>query len=283
MKKKSKRRFSWFFWIIFFVVFFNAFNVIQEGFVGISKRLGEVQAILPPGFHIKIPFIDSVEVLETRIRLIQQESQATNADHIKITLHLSANWHLPYDSVAVFYQKHGNIKQYEDRVLKPLLKSASHALISQYKTSELLKKRVVISELIGNAILNSSHLLPAILDSIQIEKFNLPESYQKGIQAMLVQQKTLEIEKFKIKKDKIKAQADYEIAEIKANSLIKQSEATAKVMLIEGEAKAKLIRKIIAAMQDNARYVQYEKIQKWDGKLSNSTVNPNTIFNSVEK
>ena len=262
---------------------FNAFNVIQEGFVGISKRLGKIQTVLSPGLHLKIPFIDSVEPLETRVRMISYESQATNADQIEVKLRLIANWHLPASSAAAFYQKHGNSKQYEQRVLIPLLNSSSHGLISQFTTSELLGKRDVISGLISNAIDKTSHFAPARLDSVQIEKFILPTSYQKGIEEKLTQQQILETEQLKASKDKIKAQADYDIAEIKASALIKQSEASAKAMLIKGEAKAKVIKQIINAIKENRNYVQYEKIQKWDGKLSSSTTNPNTIFKSVEK
>ena len=279
-KKKSKRLFAW---IVLVLIVFNAFNIIPEGFVGISKRLGQSQEILPPGFHAKIPFLDSGELLETRVRMIELESQATNADHLEIKLKLTANWHLPTSSVAVFYQKYGNTKQYEQRVLIPLLTSVTHGLISQYTTNELLEKRHIISGLIHSSILKNSQITPAILDNVQIEKFHLPESYQKGIKEKLVQQQVLETEQLKANKEKIKAQTEYDIVEIKANALIQQSKASAKAMLIKGDAKARVIKKIIRAMQDNRSYIQYEKIQKWDGKLSNSTTNPNEIFKSIEK
>jgi regulator of protease activity HflC (stomatin/prohibitin superfamily) len=282
-KKKSKRLFSWFFWMVFAVVFFSAFNIIQEGFVGISQRLGKMQAVLSPGFHAKLPFIDSVELLETRIRIVELESQATNADHIEVKLKLTANWHLPASSATIFYKKQGNVKQYEERVLIPLLRSVSHGLISQYTTSELLDKRSVINELMSTAIFNSSQLMPAILDSVQIEKFSLPESYQKGLEKKLTEEQVLEAEQLKASKGKIKAQADSDIAEIKANALIKQAEATAQAMLIKGEAKATVIKKIISAIKENRQYVEYEKIQKWDGRLSSSNANLNEIFKSVEK
>lgn len=155
--------------------------------------------------------------------------------YIEVKLQLTANWHLPASSSAAFYQKHGNSKQYEQRILIPLLNSATHGLISQYKTSELLAKREVISGLISNAIDKISHFAPARLDSVQIEKFILPESYQKGIEEKLLQQQVLETEQLKASKEKIKAQAEYDIAEIKANALIKQSEASAEAMLIKGK------------------------------------------------
>jgi 3-keto-L-gulonate-6-phosphate decarboxylase len=111
----------------------------------------------------------------------------------------------------------------------------------------------------------------------------LPKAYQQGLEDKLEQQQVLETEKLKASKDKIKAQADSDIADIKANVLIKQSEANAKAMLIKGEAKATVIKKIISSMQESKNYIQYEKIQKWDGKLPNSAINPNDIFKSVEK
>jgi regulator of protease activity HflC (stomatin/prohibitin superfamily) len=281
--KKRGRLMSWSFWIIFFIVFFNAFNIIQEGFIGISTRLGKAQAMLPPGFHAKIPFIDSVELIETRVRVLEQETQATNADQIEIKLKLTANWHLPPSTVAIFHQKYGTSTQYEQRILIPLLTSVTHGLISQYTTRELLTKRNVINQLISTAIFNHSQIAPAILDNVQIEKFILPASYQEGLEKKLTQEQVLEAEKIKASKGKIKAQADAEIAEIKANAFIKQAKAEAKAMLIKGEAKAAVIKKIIGVIQENKNYIQYEKIQKWDGKLSNSTDNPNSIFKSIEK
>ena len=283
LKKKKKSRLSWFFLAIFLFIFFNAFSIVQEGHVGISKRLGKARTLLNSGFHPKIPFIDTVMQLETRTQLINISSQAVNKDQIEVKLTLSANWHLPPDSVGSFYQKYGTIKQYKERVLTPLLNAVSHGLISLYTTAELLEKRSEITHMITTSVKKNTQLSLIKFEKVKIEQITLPKAYQAGLEEKLIQQQILQSERLKADKEILKAKTDFDIAEIKAKASIKIAKAKAEAISIHGNAKASVIKKIINAMQESHTYVQYEKIQKWDGKLSNTVANPNDVFKSIEK
>lgn len=47
---------------------YQAMYTVDEGHVGIIKRFGEATEQVNPGLHTKIPFVDTIEVLEIRTR-----------------------------------------------------------------------------------------------------------------------------------------------------------------------------------------------------------------------
>ena len=53
---------------LLFLVLFQAMYTVDEGHVGIVKRFGEATEQVNPGLHVKIPFVDRIEILEIRTR-----------------------------------------------------------------------------------------------------------------------------------------------------------------------------------------------------------------------
>ncbi|MEA2647463.1 MAG: hypothetical protein QOE92_2546 [Chloroflexota bacterium] len=48
------------------VVVFRAVKIIQQGYVGVVKRLGQFQAVRNPGIVFLVPFIDTMELVDMR-------------------------------------------------------------------------------------------------------------------------------------------------------------------------------------------------------------------------
>jgi len=281
-EKKSKTG-RFLLWGVILVIIFNALSIVNEGYIGVLNRVGEAWKQLEPGLHLKIPFIESVEQMETRTRLVEQSYQILSAEKMGLELSMVANWHLPPSLATKFYQRYGTPEKFEKRVFLPLLQSTTQIISSHYSVEDLLAKQEEIGSLIAKKITKSLHSPFAIVESVRVKNITLPETYKKRVEEKLAQAKALEAEQLVLEKSKLKAQTDYEIAEMKANSRVKQAEAEAKIMLIRNEAKTISITEVISAIKDSRTYIQYEKIQKWDGKLYNSSDNPEKAFHSIEK
>jgi len=285
-KKKGKIRWlKWGFWFVLIITALNTMSIVEEGHIGIQQRVGEAWAQLNPGLHLKIPFVESVQAMDIRSRMIEQEYQMLTKERMGVSITLVANWHLLKPKAIAFYQHYGTPKDFEEKILIPFLQSASNQTIANYSIEALLSKQSEIGYLIAENITQSIQpaLVTAALDKIHIKKITLPEGYQQRVEEKLVRQKELEAEQLKLDKEKLTAQSAYHIAEIKADATIKQAEADAKIARIQGKAKAEVIEQIIKAINDNRNYIQYEKILKWDGKLYNSTGSAEKAFRTLEK
>jgi regulator of protease activity HflC (stomatin/prohibitin superfamily) len=280
VKKKTRGRYL--FWVMLVVIVFNTLSIVNEGYIGVLTRVGEAWKQLEPGLHLKFPFIESVKYLETRTRMVENDYQILSQEKMGLEVNIVANWHLPVSLATTFYQKYGTPEQFEKRVFLPLLQSMTRTVSARYSVEELLAKQDEIGSLIAKDIVDYIQPL-ATLESVRIKNIRLPETYKKRIEEKLARGKELEAEQLLLEKAKLKAQADYEIVEIKANAQIKQAEADAKIMLIRSEAKTLSITEVISAIKDSRTYIQYEKIQKWDGRLYSAIGNEKKMFDSIEK
>ncbi len=278
VKKKNRGRYL--LWGMPVVIIFSALSIVNEGHVGVLTRVGEAWRQLEPGLHLKLPFVESVEHLETRTRMVENDYQILSQEKMGLEVSIVANWHLPASLATTFYQQYGTPKQFEKRVFLPLLQSTTRTVSSRYSVEDLLAKQDEIGSLIAKNIADRIRPL-AVLERVRVKNITLPETYKKRIEEKLAREKELEAEQLLLEKAKLKAQADYEIVEIKANAQIKQAEADAKIMLIRNEAKTLSITEVISAIKDSRTYIQYEKIQKWDGRLYGAS--QKKMFDSIEK
>jgi len=92
VKKKNRGRYL--FWGALIVIIFSALSIVNEGHVGVLTRVGEAWRQLEPGLHLKFPFIESVEHLETRTRMVENDYQILSQEKMGLEVSIVANWHL---------------------------------------------------------------------------------------------------------------------------------------------------------------------------------------------
>ncbi|MDH5361619.1 MAG: SPFH domain-containing protein, partial [Gammaproteobacteria bacterium] len=54
--------------LLLILAMINSYYIVIEGHVGVVKRFGEARHQENPGLHFKIPFIETVELIEVRTR-----------------------------------------------------------------------------------------------------------------------------------------------------------------------------------------------------------------------
>src|SRR6516165_8669248 len=64
-------------------------KIVQQGSVGVVKRLGEFRAVMQPGMHILAPFIDRMEKIDVRVFPMTGDQQAVITKD-NVTLQVSA-------------------------------------------------------------------------------------------------------------------------------------------------------------------------------------------------
>ncbi len=130
------------------IVLFQSMYTIDEGHVGIVKRFGEATEQVNPGLHIKIPFVDTIEVLEIRTRKNLEKLTASTHEQMPVTAQVSINWTVRRDQAFELFKSYGGLSQFESRILDPKLRSAAKDALARYKAEELIQNRgTVISQI----------------------------------------------------------------------------------------------------------------------------------------
>ncbi|WMP19443.1 prohibitin family protein [Thiothrix lacustris] len=272
-----KRFWGWLlFWAGLLALLLNTPFIVKEGYVGILNRIDQTQQPIGTGIHLKIPLLESVQLLETRTRLASQPVQAFSQEQLALTLKVSAHWHVQPAQGLAFYREFQTPEQFENRILLPQLQAITSKIIGQHDVATLLGKQDSIIQDIYQT-LNKTILTNSLhIDSIQLDNIVLPEAYQKSVEAMLTEQNLANTERLKADKDKARVNAQLETAEAEKTIKQTQADADAYVTLKKGEAEAQAIRLQVDALQQNRTVVDYLRVRKWDGKLAPGMDGKNT-------
>ena len=109
----------------------QASYTVDEGHVGIVKRFGEAKEQVNPGLHFKVPYVDSVEILEIRTRKNLEKLNASTHEQMPVTAEVSINWTVKRDQAFDLYKRFGGLSQFESRILDPKLRSATKAALAK--------------------------------------------------------------------------------------------------------------------------------------------------------
>ncbi|MYJ52605.1 MAG: prohibitin family protein, partial [Gammaproteobacteria bacterium] len=89
------------------LVLFLSIYTVNEGHVGIVKRFSKAIEQVDPGLHLKVPFVDSVEVIEVRQRKNSEDLAAATANQLPVTATVSINWTVDKSSAMDLFIRYG--------------------------------------------------------------------------------------------------------------------------------------------------------------------------------
>ena len=254
------------------IVVFNAFYVIQEGHVGIVKRLGKAQAQVYPGFHVKTPFIESVVRIDIRQRKNVEDLHAATEDQLPIMAQTSINWTVDAESAMDLYKEYGNLMKFEATILDPKLRSAAKAALSRFPANQLIRERQTVVAEIMATMTEELAPFPITVNSPQLENVELPEKYMASVEAKEAAREDAEREKHILAQQKLKAQQQVNTAEANAESVKLEADAEAYRVATIAKQEAEAIRMINEQLNNSPRYVDLVVAKQWNGVLPVTTL-----------
>lgn len=105
------------------LVAFMTFYIVPEGHVAVVKFTGKADHQVDPGFHAKIPFLETTEQFEVRERKNVEKMAAATENQLPATAIVSMNWTVNKTAAMEMFIQYGGIEQFEERVLDPRLRS----------------------------------------------------------------------------------------------------------------------------------------------------------------
>lgn len=263
---------------VLLIVAFQALYTVDEGHVGIIKRFGEATEQVNPGLHVKIPFVDRIEVLEIRTRKNVEKLNASTHEQMPVTAEVSINWTVRRDQAFELFKSYGGLSQFETRILDPKLRSAAKDALARYKAEEIIQNRSRVITQIEELLLEEMKEYPVKLDSAQLENLGLPAKYIQSIETKQTEKNLAAAEKHRLDRQQLEAQREVNTANAKrdaakatadgkAYSIEIEAIAEAQAIRVKGVAEAESIKKKADALSQSRVLVEYVRAQQWNGQM----------------
>lgn len=230
--------------IIAGVLVFGSWVTIEAGHAGVLLRMGAVTGkILPPGFSMKVPWADTVAIMNVQVQKDQIDIEAASKDlqttHTTIALNLRPH----PEKITEIYQKIG--MKYMDTIVSPAMQESAKAVISQYTAEELVIKREIVRENIKSLLATKLSNHGFIVDDMNIINFNFSQSFNASIE-------------LKVTAEQNALAAKNKLSQIEFEALQKVAEAKGKAEAMTIESKA---------IASNPQILQLRALEKWNGEL----------------
>jgi regulator of protease activity HflC (stomatin/prohibitin superfamily) len=252
--------------LVVLVIFSGSpFYTVEQGQAGILLRFGKVAEIANPGLHFKLPFVDRVLLMSTRIeKRVYDKVQSYSRDVQEASVRLSVNYHVPFARIDEVYTRYGT--NYAERVIDPVVPDRFKKVFGQYQAATVVSERVRLGQQIEQAIRES---VPdgIVIDSVQFENVDFSVAYIKAIEAAAgaeaaVRQSRNELERERVEAEKRVVQAQAQAAQIR-----ERAQADAEAIRLRGEAEARAIAAKAKAFIDNPGYSTLVAVERWNGVL----------------
>ena len=243
--------------IIIGVVASASVKIVDAGNRGILLHWNAVDLSSPPldeGIHFLVPFQDDIVQMEVRTLKYDKDTRSASKDLQSVETTVTVNYHADPERVHILFKEIG--LDYENRVIQPAIEETVKQVTANYNAEELITKRPLVKADIEDAIRDRLNQFDVKTDVISITDFEFSVLFNKAIES-----------KVEAEQNALRAENDLRRIEVEA----KQHEATAvgiaNANIAQANGEAEAIAIINQALADNPNYLEWLKIQNWNGVL----------------
>lgn len=234
-----------------------SFVKIEPGHTGVVVTMGKVEeSVLEEGMHFKIPFVQEVIQIDNRIVKLEVETEAFSKDLQTVETKLAINYRIESNKSYSIYKNIGS--DYENVLVVPAVNEVLKAIVSNYTAEETVSNRALISDGLVKGLNEKLNSFGLYATDVNIIDFDFSEEFINAIEEKQVAQQQL-----------LKAETEKQTA-------ITNAEAEAEAIKIKAEAEAEANRVLSESLTD--QIIEYNKIEKWDGKLPQVTGNDSIMI-----
>lgn len=267
---------------------------VTTGSVGVLATFGKFdEKVVEPGLHFKIPGVQQVYVLDTKMQTIhyiiggnEERSQmkeegvemrpmieVLDSKNLTIGIELTVQFTPDIMRASNILGVYG--KNYVEKLINPMIRDTIRDISSQYPAEDFSFKRSRIGDEMKQNLIEKFIHLPFLLNDVQLRNIHLPKIVKMKIEevqlakqeeqrlAMILKQKEQELE-ITIMEGKKRIEQQTRAAEAAARE--KRIAADAEAYSIEKQAVAMSEANAIIAKSLTPHLIHYEVIKKWNGK-----------------
>ncbi len=232
-------------------------QIVESGNRGVLLHWSAVDTTVPPlqeGLHFVVPFQDKVVNMEVRTLKFVKATSGASRDLQTVSTEVTVNYRAAPNSVNVLYQEVG--LDYEGRIIQPAVEEVVKQITAKYNAEELITKRPLVKADIETEITARLNPYNILTDAISITDFQFSPLFSQAIES-----------KVEAEQKALKAENDLRIIEVEARQQEQQAKGIAAANVAEAAGEAEAIKIINEALAQNPNYLEWLKVQAWDGKL----------------
>lgn len=206
--------------VLFTVLSNTTFLTIGSGQVGVKfKQFGgglEKDEIYDQGFHVIAPW-NTMFIYDVRVDEDYENMDVLSKNGLNISVELSYRFQPIPDKIGYLHDEIG--PNYEDRIIKPEIRSATREVIGQYLPEELYStKREAIQNEIYNKTKDAVEKNFVELDAVLIRSVQLPAKLKAAIESKLEEEQLAFQYEFKLDRERKEAERKIIEAQAKADA-----------------------------------------------------------------
>jgi regulator of protease activity HflC (stomatin/prohibitin superfamily) len=237
------------------VAAWDSWYVVEAGerAVTFSRTSGELETH-DQGLHFKMPLLTTVQRYNVRGVLFETTAWGASRDLQDVHAEVAIQYHPTREAVEWLHREYG--VNYADVVLAPAVQEVVKATTAKYNADQLISERVEVKAEIVRALRERMEAVNVVLKEVDIKDFDFSESFNSAIEAKVTaQQRALE-EYNRLEQTRYQALGAEAAAAGRANAT-----------RIEAQAQADSARIISEQLSQGPRYIDYLRVQKWNGEL----------------
>lgn len=233
---------------------------VGAGEIGIRTRFSKVVSIVNQGLYFKIPFVESVKILDTKTRTINYDKNGNEGDSRDsssltgaskdlqdVSIGVMVNYKIDSTKAEEIYNQYKTNINFESNVIEPIIRETVKSVSAQYTAEELVTKRLEYSDKVTALLTERFMSKQSILERFSITNFEFSKAFSSAIEAKVTAVQNAEASKNKLEQVKYEAQQTIEKAKAEAEAIRIQAQAI--------------------NSQGGADYVQLQAVAKWNGVL----------------
>jgi regulator of protease activity HflC (stomatin/prohibitin superfamily) len=233
-------------WLAVLIFLFGSWFTVAEGERAILTTFGKASNhIYEAGLHIKVPLIQDVKTFDVKTIRADFKTSTYTKDIQTANIVVSYSYNLISNDIVETYKTYGN--QWQERILYPNLEQAVKAEVGTWNADQMVANRdKVASNILASLQARMiEHSYPVSITNFQMINIDYSDQFENAIEKKVVAEQ----------------------AALEEANKTKQVEQKAKQQITSAKAEAESMRIRANALTNNPKLVNYEFVQKWDGKL----------------
>ena len=243
--------------VLVLIVLFNCFTIVNEGFIGVKYRFGQiVNDGLTAGLNFRIPFVEEIEQVDIRQQVYSTTTDAYTSDTQTVQeLSLKLNYSYDKSKLSSLIREVG-ISNVETKLLVQNVAKITKNEIGKVKAEELVQSRGDVQQTIENCLRPILAQNGIVVEAFAIENLSFDDAFESSIQAKVI-----------AAQDALKMENKTKEKEEEAKQIVIQAQAEADSKKLAAEAQAYAIEVVQENLENSPNYIEYLKINNWNGVL----------------
>ena len=233
-------------------------KVVDTGHRGIETRFGKVVSeSLPEGFYWFNPLTSAVVEIDTRIQRSDGETDTYTRDVQQAAIKYTLNYRLQQNAAHLMYRDIG--RDWEQKLIPQVVLGTLKEVVGKWDAVDLISNRDKAANTAFESIRDNLAKYNVEISRFEITDISYTKEFENSVeQKVIAQQKAIE-----------------------EQNRTKQIEEQARQKVLSAEAEAKSMQIRAEALEQNAKLVEWEAVQKWNGVLPQYMMGGATPFINV--